>query len=456
MFDWIPEILYSITKTILQLIDGLIMCANMLCGIEPITIGNDKDTNLLIYVFQNEDVSFAFKIALILGFVIIVFATIYAIIRSLAKEKPEGTPSQICMKAAKTLLLFLFIPVAMFSLIWIGNEFVKAIYYAISGGSTQLGTYLFTTIGSLNNLQNSDLFLNGTYDYTNIDTVWSCIDLWDYNHFLVWLLGGIVIYNIIMSLMQFVDRIISIIILYIVSPFTVASAIVDDGSHFKLWRDQVLVKFFSCYGMILALNVFVILTSIVINPDVIFFDNGFLNFCMKAMIILGGALGLNRSMALIGNLISAGAGSNELRDAAQQRAKFSRAVGMPFSPLSSVVGEALQQKKRELAGRALNSVGLGIKDNGQRNDNGEKDVKSSKNDENQNDSSPKYNDKKDGVSLAIADMMGNNSNTQNNKNENQNNNKTKSNGSNLLNDSINNSINKNDNNKKDNQQGDAN
>ena len=80
MFDWIPEILYFITKTILQLIDGLIMCANMLCGIEPITIGNDKDTNLLIYVFQNEDVSFAFKVALILGLVIIVFATIYAII----------------------------------------------------------------------------------------------------------------------------------------------------------------------------------------------------------------------------------------------------------------------------------------------------------------------------------------------------------------------------------------
>ena len=83
--------------------------------IEPITIGNDKDTNLLIYVFQNEDVSFAFKVALILGLVIIVFATIYAIIRSLAKEKPEGTPSQICMKAAKTLLLFLFIPAGMFS-----------------------------------------------------------------------------------------------------------------------------------------------------------------------------------------------------------------------------------------------------------------------------------------------------------------------------------------------------
>ena len=235
MFDWIPELLYAISKTILQLIDGLIMCANMLCGIEPISIGEDKETNFLIYVFQNENVSLAFKVALVLGLIVLVFATIYAIIRNLTKEKPEGTPGQICIKAAKILLTFLFIPVCMFLLIWIGNEFVKALYKATAGGSTQVGTYLFTTVGSLNGLKDADLFLNGTYSYTNLDIVWSCIDLWDFNHFLIWLLGGIIIFNVIMSLMQFIDRVISLIILYIVSPFLVASFILDDGAHFKLW-----------------------------------------------------------------------------------------------------------------------------------------------------------------------------------------------------------------------------
>lgn len=449
MFDWIPELLFAISKTILQLIDGLIMCANMLCGIEPITIGEDKETNFLVYIFQSEEVSFAFKIALVLGLIVLVFATIYAIIRNLTKEKQEGTPAQICVKAAKLLLTFLFIPVCMVALIWIGNEFVKAIYTATAGGSTQLGTYLFTTVGSLNGLQNQDLFLNGTYSYTNTDTVWSCIDLWDYNHFLVWLLGGIIIFNIITSLMQFIDRIISLIILYIVSPFSVASSILDDGSHFKLWRDQVMVKFFSCYGMILALNIFVMLSRIVINPDVVFFANGFLNFCMKTMIILGGALGINRAMALIGNIISAGAGSNEMRDAAQQQAKLGRAVGMIASPATAIGSEMLQQKKRDLAGRALKSIGLGISDNGQRNENGDRDVNSSGDDGNKNNKDPKYNSKGDGVSLAIAGLGGVAGIGNENKkvpDDNNNNKKPGEQGSNLVNQSINESMNRHDNN----------
>ena len=208
-----------------------------------------------------------------------------------------------------------------------------------------------------------------------------------------------------------------------------------------------MVKFFTCYGMILALNIFVMLTNIVINPNVVFFENGFLNFCMKSMIIIGGAFGLNRAMALVGNLISAGAGSNEMRDAAQTQAKFGRALATPFSPLTAIGGEALQQKKRDLAGRALQKVGLGLKDSGQRNERGEKDAKSSNSNENQNTNSPKYNDKKDGVTLAIANLAGgsNNKNEERKSEENQNDKKPGTKGSNLVNNSINNSINKNKN-----------
>lgn len=452
MFDWIPELLYFISRTILQLVDGLIACANILCGIEPITVGEDKNTNFLLYIFKSEDVRFAFRIALILGLIVLVFATIYAIFRNLTKEKPELTPGQTCIKAAKTLLTFLFIPLCMSLLIWIGNEFVKAIYSATSGGTTELGAYLFTTIGDLDGLQNSDKFLDGTYSYTDIETVWTCIDLWDFNHFLVWLVGGIILFNIITSLMQFIDRIISIMILFIVSPFSVASSILDDGARFKLWRDQVLVKFFSSYGMILALNIFVMLTRIVINPEVIFFESGFLNFCMKVMVILGGAFGLNRAMALIGNLISSGAGFNEMRDAAQTSAKFRGALTTPLNPLG-ITSEMFNQKKRDLAGRGLSAIGLGMRDNGQRNENGEKDVKSSSDDSNQNNKNPKYNDKKGGVSMAIANLGGVGMNKNENKKDDENKNDKKgnsnSNGSSLINNSINDSLNRQNNNKGD-------
>ena len=49
MFDFIPEILYFITKTILMLIDGFISVANVLCGIEPIRV-EGEETNFLEYI----------------------------------------------------------------------------------------------------------------------------------------------------------------------------------------------------------------------------------------------------------------------------------------------------------------------------------------------------------------------------------------------------------------------
>jgi hypothetical protein len=190
------------------------------------------------------------------------------------------------------------------------------------------------------------------------------------------------------------------------------------------------------------------LTNIVINPDVVFFDNDFLNFCMKAMIIVGGAFGLNRAMALVGNLISAGAGSNEMRDAAQQRASFGRALGTALHPITSLGSEMIQQKKRDLAGRALKGIGLGISDHGQRNENGDRDVNSSNDEANKNTNDPKYNSKGDGVSLAIANLGGlaTGKNEKKKEEENQNNHKGPSKGAGLVNDSINESINRNNNN----------
>lgn len=445
MFDWIPEMLYFITKTILMLVDGFISIANVLCGIEPIIV-DGEETNFLQYVLFSDDVAFAFKSALLLGLVIIVFATIYQMIKNLAKEGVEGSPLKVCMKALKTLLMFLFVPACMFLLVWIGNEFVIAIYKATTSGATSLGAYLFTVVGELDGLKNGDKFLDGTFDYRDIDVVWTCIDLWDYNSFLVWLLGGVVIYNIITALMSFVDRVISIVLLYIFAPFSIASAIVDDGSHFKLWRDQVLVKFFSSYGMIIALNVFVMLTVLVLNPDLYFFSNSFLNFCIKVLVIIGGALGLNKAMGLVGNLISSGAGSNEMRDSAQTRGAVMGALGMPFSPFTGIAKEALNQKKRDLAGKALSAVGMGIKDNGQTNEFGQKDVNSGSDNSNQNTNSPNYNNNKKGVSLAIADDFGMqdglNSNQTNQDGDNQNDQKPNVNlGQNMVNDAISKTVN---------------
>ena len=98
MFGWFYDFLYSITKTLLRLIDGLIVCANMLCGIEPINFDGEQ-TDFLSYLLFSDKIGFAFRISAVIATVLLVIFTVFMIIRSIVKEKAEGTPAQIAVKA---------------------------------------------------------------------------------------------------------------------------------------------------------------------------------------------------------------------------------------------------------------------------------------------------------------------------------------------------------------------
>jgi len=136
---------------------------------------------------------------------------------------------------------------------------------------------------------------------------------------------------------MFVDRAISIVLLFIFAPISLSTAVLDDGQRFKLWRDQFLVKFLTGYGCIIGINVYALVVAAVTKNDLVFFENSTLNFMMKLCIIAGGAVSMNRLMALVGNLIAQGAGSNELRDNAIATAQM-RGLGMrAFGAAKSVV-----------------------------------------------------------------------------------------------------------------------
>lgn len=376
MFDWFWEFLYSISKTLFHLIDGLMSCANKLCGVETIAFGGEQK-DFLYYLFSSDQVWFAFRVAALLGMIVLVIFAVFAIIRAIVKEKPEGTPGQICLKALKSFLMFLFVPAVMMAVMWLGNEFMQAMYKATTQGSTSLGSFLFISFaqdGTENGLQEAgvEYFLNNPEAYMDTDLVWSFMDLSYFSFVFSWLAGAVILVSLASSMLLFVDRAISIIILYIVSPFSIATAVLDDGAHFKLWRDQIMIKFVMGYGAIIALNVYALICGLVANPQLVFFENDFLNFLIKLLLIGGGALTLKKSMALIGNLVQAGAGSNELRDNELAVGGLKRALGAAGGALATatgisaakgIVGSALDSKKRDLGERLLNKLGMPIRDN---------------------------------------------------------------------------------------------
>ena len=76
MFDWFWEFLYMLSKTIFRIIDGLILCANKLCGIDTISF-EGEDTDFLTYLFFSDEIGFAFRVSALLATILVVIFTVF-------------------------------------------------------------------------------------------------------------------------------------------------------------------------------------------------------------------------------------------------------------------------------------------------------------------------------------------------------------------------------------------
>lgn len=446
MFNWFWDFLYMISKTLFRMIDGLILCANKLCGIDPIGFDGDKD--FLSYLLFSSEISFAFRVSALIATILLIFFTIFMIIRSITKEKAEGTPAQIAVKAFKSLLMFFFIPICIFLFMQLGNTLVSALYEATRQGTSSPGAFLFSAFAIDGGMdpEIAELFRTGELDYNSTELVNQYMNISDFPFFLSWIAGGVVLFGIGYAMLTFVDRVLSLVILYIAAPLSISSSVLDDGARFKLWRDQFLTKFIMGYGMILTLNIYALICGLVTASEFAFFpDDRFLDLIMKLLIIAGGALTLQKSMALVGNLIASGAGSSEFRDNAFSMGTFAMgaygvakgALSLPFKLLPSrnknKVQKSSDKSSAQTNDKSTSSAG---------NSNG--DFKISNWDADNNEK-PKYGNNEHSTKKAILGNQNNDGNSNNNGNggskndDNTNTNKTNQNSNN--NNNLNNIIN---------------
>ena len=372
-----------ISSTLFRLIDGLILCANKLCGINPINF-DGEETDFLSYLLFSDKIGFAFRVSAILATILLVIFTVFMIMRSITKDKAEGTPVQIAIKSFKTILLFFFVPLVMVAFMTLGNAFVNALYGATVQSSASPGAFLFCAFAEDGGMKAEfvELFRTGELNYTSVSEVSTYMNLSDFPFIFSFIAGAVVLFGIGSAMLIFVDRVLSIVILYVAAPISISTSVLDDGARFKLWRDQFLSKFIMGYGMILAINIYALVCGLVMNPEFAFFSGEdvstkFLNLVMKLLIVAGGALTMQKSMALVGNLVASGAGSNELRDNAFSAGRLARmargAAGGAMGALGtlsgakaakSILSDAASMKSRDIASRLLDKVGLGVKENG--------------------------------------------------------------------------------------------
>ena len=455
MFDWFWRFLYQISKGLYWAIDMVMQCVNKLCGIEPINLGEEK-IDFLSYLLTGQNIKFAFASMALLGIVVVVILAIFSILRNITKDKPNTTPARIVVQSGKNILMFLFVPFIMLTVTYFLNTFMQAVYQATLAGSTSIGSFLFVSFGQEAGLDVTETndFLTGALDYTKNSDVFSHLEISDYQFILSWIVGIVVLFAIVGTLAKFVERTLSILVLFIISPISIGSSVIDEGARFKAWRDQVISKFLVAYGLIVAINIYCLMVNLVMQPGFGFFEpESVLNYVAKVLLVLGGALALNSVGQLIGNLIAPGIGGQDLASADMTKG-VGKAVGLgkaiAFGPAGyaarfglGILGDAVSQERKHLGGKLLGKLGIGpgsdkksnkesdSKFKGDDSKNKDKEDKMSnllkgddsgdknKEDKNNQNDNKNDNDKNDKMKQAINGSGINNNNNDDNKNENK-------------------------------------
>lgn len=152
----------------------------------------------------------------------------------------------------------------------------------------------------------SDFLPGGTKKYYNLTDAQECFTLLDINYFVGFLTAFFLIIVLSGSIVIFIKRTFEIVLLYLVAPFFAATIPLDDGATFKKWRELFIAKFFTAFGSIFAMKLYLIIIPMVTNSNSIVFSNSssILNMIIKVAIICGGALTIFKSTSLITSILN--------------------------------------------------------------------------------------------------------------------------------------------------------
>lgn len=323
-FGWIYDIFYTLQKSICYLLDFIRDIFCKLAGIETVKIDGGEE-EILTHFITPPAIRNAFLGVLLVGVILLFVFVIIAIIKSEAADpQHKKTKGQILVKSLQSFIIFLLIPFLLIAGIMLANVVVGAIHASMTGSmldgntASTIGGQILVTSGydayigpAGSRAEIERMFVTGQLDYNSLSVVKQYYDLSEMNFF-VGIAGGLVILVMfVMSAVMFVQRIFDIILLYIVSPASVSTIPLDDGGRFRIWREMLVSKVLSAYGIILSMNIFFLVVPQI--SQITFFGNAFKDGIVQLLFVIGGAFSITKANMIIAQLTGSNAGMQEMQ-----------------------------------------------------------------------------------------------------------------------------------------------
>jgi hypothetical protein len=314
--DMFFTFLYMCFAAICKLIDFIKDIFYMLCGIDTVEIDGEQG-DLLSSIIRSDSIKRAFFLIFIIGVILLVLFTGIAIIKANYQEKQNWV--SVLKKSGQSFLIAVLIPFTVLAGIVLTNTVMRSINismnaYGTSGHQTIGGEFL-ATIGS-DSFTGADKeatiakFVSGELDYGDVNLVKSLFNIQGMNY-LIGILGGFVmLVMFVLSSVTFVQRIFDITLLYLVSPISISTIPLDEGNRFKVWKDTMIGKILSAYGIVLVMNLFFLIIPQVYHIK--FFQNDFQNGVVYVLFLIGGSFAVSKASDVIARLCGSESGRNEL------------------------------------------------------------------------------------------------------------------------------------------------
>ena len=279
-------------------------------GVSPVKVENvSEPITLLEYFFRVEPVQQAFLSITFIAVAISFITTIIAVTRSISDMIWENkTPlSTVLSQGLKAAVSFMLIPITCFFMLQMVTQVTVVINSAMvtQNADTTMSDVLFISAAGMG--AKSDA-IKEEYSYgqkyEDAEQVKADFDIEKFDYVLAYVSSILVVLLMLCSILQFIQRIIMVLLLFVVSPFFVSYMPLDGGAKFKEWREMFVAQVISAFGPIIAMKIYFLIVPFLVGGGINYGVNSYTEACINLFIVIGGAFAVYKSRLLLISVVN--------------------------------------------------------------------------------------------------------------------------------------------------------
>lgn len=143
------------------------------------------------------------------------------------------------------------------------------------------------------------------YSYASVN---ADFDVTEISYMLLFFMAIMMGWDLIVIILNCVARIFNMLLLYLISPFVIATAPLDEGGKLKQWSTAFVVQCFGVMGTVISMRLLSTLLPIIMSSKLVMFDDNYMNTLGKVVLILGAIEVSKRASGMITGILADNAG----------------------------------------------------------------------------------------------------------------------------------------------------